>query len=284
MVREVNVNEMECPFCGHKDFLKTKDETHNEDGSFEGEFQDAWDCTCCGERTELELDSFVREAKDFKYFADNHDWEGLLRFCQSEEFDEMDLIFLAKYYLKNKEWEKAKGIAEVLLKINPDDFDGQIMVRRIALKDSKIKVNATLNQLIDAFQGCNRERLYLLDMKQKELVSYSPDLNIIEEAQIREKIENNNKDFLKIPLQDSKENFNLMESFIHEIGEHQGQTKVAKVLSTAINNIKPFQGFKDALLNYPKVREQWFAFEHNIIKEIVLGWVCEHNLICRCEK
>mgnify|MGYP001561643579 FL=1 len=281
MKREVEVNEMECPFCGHKDFLKAKDEIHNDDGSCEGWFHDAWDCTCCGERIELHLGPFVEEAKEFKYYADNGNWDGLLRFCLSEEFDEMNLIFLAKYYLKNKEWEKAKGIAEILLKINPDDFDGQIILQRIKLKDSKIRISVTLNQLIDAFQGCNLDRLHFLDMKKKELVSYAPDLNAIEEVQIKKEIENNSEHFLKIPLQNPKEKPNLMESFIHEIGEHQEQTKVAEALSLAIQKSKPFRNFKEALSNYPKVREQWFGFERNVCQEIALDWICEHNLICR---
>ena len=284
MEREIEVEEMECPFCGHKDLLKTKDEVNDEDGSSSGYFYDAWDCTCCGERTELELDFFVREAKEFKYYADHHDWEGLLRFCQSEEFDEMNLIFLAKSYLNNKEWEKAKKIAEVMLKINPEDFDGEIIIERIERKDRKIRINVTSSQLIDAFQCCNLERPYFLDLKTKELVSYARNLDAVEEERIKKDIEDNPHSFLNIPLYPPKERLGLMKSFIHEIGEHQGQIKVAEALSTAVRSSKLFQSFKDALLNYPKVREQWFTFERDVYKEIALDWVCEHNLICRGEK
>ena len=115
MKREVEVIGLECPFCGHKDFLKIKDEVNDESGFSSGHYYDAWDCTCCGERTELELDALKSEFKEFKYYTDNNDWEGLLRFCSSEEFDDLALIFLAKYYLKNKNG-KVKGIAEICLK------------------------------------------------------------------------------------------------------------------------------------------------------------------------
>lgn len=281
MKREVNIIGMECPFCGHKDFSKIKDEVNDENGFCSGEFQDAWDCTCCGERTELEADAWKSEFKEFRYYTENDDWEGLLRFCSSEEFDDVALVFLAKYYLQNKEWEKAKKIAEIMLKLDPEDFDGEIIIERIERKDRKIKINITSNQLIDAFQCCNLERLYFLDFKKKELVSYARNADTAEEKQIKEDIENNPQNFLTIPLQDSEENFHLRESFIHEIGEHQGQTKVAEVLSIAIQKSMPFRSFKDALLDYPKICEQWFKFERDVYNEIALDWICEHNLICK---
>lgn len=283
MEREIEVEEIKCPFCGHKDLLKTKDEINDENGFCEGEFSDAWDCTCCGERTELELDFWVREAKEFKYYADNNDWDGLLRFCSSEEFDEVAFTFLAKYYLQNREWDKARKIAEIMLKIDPGDVDGQALLERIRQKDCKIRINITANQLIDAFQMCNTNRLYFLDLTQKELVSYAPDLDAVEEELVKSEVENNPSTFLKIPLQDSTESFHLMESFIHEIGEHQGQTEAAGALSESIERTKPFQNFKETLLNYPKIREQWFRFEREVYKEMALDWVCGNNLICRGE-
>ncbi len=284
MEREVEVIELECPFCGHKDFLKVKDEVSGEDGSTLGKFYDAWDCTCCGERTELELGAWESEFKEFKYYTENNDWEGLLRFCSSEEFDELALTFLAKNYLQNKDWEKAKNIAEVMLKIDPDDSDGQSIIERINQKDSKVRIKVTSNQLIDAFQCCSLNRLYFLDLKKKELVSYARNLDAVEEEQLKKDVENNPSNFLNIPSKDSTEGFHLMESFIHEIGEHQGQTKAAEVLSSAIQHSKPFQSFNEVILNYPKIREQWFGFEREVYKEIVLDWVCGNNLICGGEK
>jgi DNA-directed RNA polymerase subunit RPC12/RpoP len=284
MAREVEIMEMECPFCGHKEFLKTKDEANNENGFCEGEFRDAWDCTSCGERIELELDYFVKEAKEFKYYTDNNDWEGLLRFCLSEEYDDLTLIFLAKYYLKKQEWEKAQKIAEVILKINPEDFDGEIIIKRIERKDRKIRINVTASQLIDAFQCCNLKKFYFLDLRTKELVSYTFDLDGVGEEQIKKDIEDNPQSFLKIPLKNSRENFHLQESFVHEIGEHQGQTKIAEVLSMTLKKNAVFRSFTETLLKYPKINEQWFKFERDVYKEIALDWVCENNLICRWEK
>ncbi len=288
MEREINVIELKCPFCGHTDFLKEKDEVHDENGLCLGEFYDAWDCTCCGERIELGLDSWKKEWKEFKYYIENNDWEGLMRFCQSEEFDETALIFLAKYYLKNREWEKAKKIAEVMVRINPEDFEGQIIIGRIKKKDHKLRINATTNQLIDAFQKCNKKKLYFLDLTKKEVTSYTPELNALEEIpmkiKIKSEIEANPTKFLKIPLKNVQDTFNLINSFIHELGEHQGQTNAAQILLNVIQKNKSIQSFKDTIAHYPKIQEQWFVFERSVNKEIVLDWVCAHNFICTSEE
>ena len=62
-------------------------------------------------------------------------------------------------------------------------------------------------------------------MKKGEVVLHSEDH---EDEELENALENEPERFIGIPVQDSNENYQLMESFIHEIGSHQGRTEASE--------------------------------------------------------
>ncbi len=280
MKREIKIKEMKCPFCQASEALKLSDETKDEETCFlSGSGIDYWECPCCGEEIDTEL-CFENEIEEYKKLADANEWKGLLSFCQSEGYDDFMLLSLAKNYLSNGEFDKAENLAKVLLVLNPGDSTAEELIDRIKNKDTKLRIRATFDEIESAFYFCNFENLYFLDLNTGEIVLSS---EINPDSKLEVAIDTEPNRFIRIPLQNSQETYDLMKSFIHEIGEHQGVVAVAENLARAIKQRKPFRKFKDALKAYPKIEERWFAFERSVIKEKICAWLRAHNLICRLQ-
>jgi hypothetical protein len=72
-----------------------------------------------------------------------------------------------------------------------------------------------------------------------------------------DKVENNYHEYLRFEAMDTHESFRMMETFINDIPEEN----IRQRFEDAIGYKKPFQNFKQLLLNYPELRLQWFAFK-----------------------
>jgi hypothetical protein len=68
----------------------------------------------------------------------------------------------------------------------------------------------------------------------------------------------------------SHESFRIMEDFVERIENEE----IAERLTEALRRRKPFRRFKDALLDFPDLRERWFEFEHKAHARYVEAW-CE---------
>src|SRR5687768_3126102 len=63
--------------------------------------------------------------------------------------------------------------------------------------------------------------------------------------------------FAEIPQIESGDSFRVMRNFVGQLADGPGRRQ----LESAIAAPKPFRRFKDALFDYPDLRERWFAFE-----------------------
>ena len=68
--------------------------------------------------------------------------------------------------------------------------------------------------------------------------------------------------------------YNDMERFIAVVEDDQ----VANLLSYAIQGRGAFRRFKDVLLDYPQVREAWFAFKAESVEAHVRDWLDMYNI------
>ncbi|MBC7902607.1 MAG: hypothetical protein H7Y27_04265 [Gemmatimonadaceae bacterium] len=84
-----------------------------------------------------------------------------------------------------------------------------------------------------------------------------------------EKIDNNITEYLYFEPLDSGTSFSIMETFVETIPA----TRVRQRFIDAISYKKPFQNFKQLLLDYPDLRESWFAFKKNEYMNWVRGQV-----------
>jgi Uncharacterised protein family (UPF0158) len=81
-----------------------------------------------------------------------------------------------------------------------------------------------------------------------------------------------NPRYLWIEPIESHESFRIMEDFVASVSD----TKAAARVAAALSGPKPFRRFKDALLDYPALRQAWFAFEGAAHASLAQAW-CEAN-------
>lgn len=104
-----------------------------------------------------------------------------------------------------------------------------------------------------------------------ELVSYPDALKMggeIDEeiwGEETEKVEEHFDEYAPFRAMESHESFGVMEDFIELIEEQKIREKFEEI----IQRRKPFQQFKYLLLDYPALRQQWFAYKNDRLKEYV---------------
>lgn len=84
-----------------------------------------------------------------------------------------------------------------------------------------------------------------------------------------------NPRYLPIEAMASHDAFQIMEDFVDELGD----IPEAEALQAALNGRKPFRRFKDALLDYPELRDRWFAFEETRLNCLAQEWCEEQGLV-----
>lgn len=70
-------------------------------------------------------------------------------------------------------------------------------------------------------------------------------------------------DLLDAPPWSSREAYRLMERFV----ESEVSGEAADALTAALDGRKPFRRFKDRLADFPALRERWFEFEAERMRE-----------------
>ncbi len=136
-----------------------------------------------------------------------------------------------------------------------------------------IKLKIDLGDLIFAMQ--NRDSWYdqYLDLKDGE-IRLAEDKEGGDAFIGEEEIESNPGRFLPIETFPSNDGFRLMEEFIEGVENKKIQEKLIK----AISGGKPFRNFKDALPEFPEIREAWFKFEEKRMKEYALEWLKDNDI------
>jgi hypothetical protein len=77
--------------------------------------------------------------------------------------------------------------------------------------------------------------------------------------------------FAEIPQIESRDSFSLMRDFISQLSDGPARER----LEGAIAGAKPFRRFKGALMEFPDLREQWFAFEASAKEALARQWLDE---------
>jgi hypothetical protein len=75
--------------------------------------------------------------------------------------------------------------------------------------------------------------------------------------------------FKSIPPLESHEAFEIMEMFIQQVPDDAIREK----LTNAITRRRPFRSFKDALYEFPELREAWFKFDNDARLQYAREWL-----------
>ena len=90
-----------------------------------------------------------------------------------------------------------------------------------------------------------------------------------EESEIRRAIDEDEEDrYIPVPSLGSHEGFRIMERFA---AAQEG--RVREALFDALDRRRPFRSFKDALLGFPDIREAWFRYHEERLREEALDWL-----------
>ena len=136
---------------------------------------------------------------------------------------------------------------------------------------AKLKIN--MDELIFALEDQSYETEHFLDLKTGETVMLVDSDFIDEDDDLRESIENEPERYLFIDPVNSGESYQIMEDFLNQLSCND---EVISDLQNALYHSKSFKRFKDALSNYPEIREDWFKFHNQEMKETAKRWL-EYN-------
>lgn len=129
-----------------------------------------------------------------------------------------------------------------------------------------LKINRTNFILALTSNADNWDEVWFLDKETGELW-----LNNDGVDDVPDDLEDNPR-YLLIEAMASHDAFQIMEDFVDELAD----SPEAEVLQAALNGRKPFRRFKDTLLDYPELRDRWFAFEETRLNRLAEAW-CEEQ-------
>jgi len=137
-----------------------------------------------------------------------------------------------------------------------------------------MKLTIDFEELIDVFEDSSDSHVYHIDTKKNEIIYYNDDIG--EPVGVKEKLDACSDDdrYLYIPSKHPKHNYYIMEMFVYTIENFD----VAEKFHNALERKKPFRNFKDLLYEYPEIREKWFEYKRNVIKNETINWLCEKNI------
>ena len=137
-------------------------------------------------------------------------------------------------------------------------------------------IDIDAEELIQAFESNHGEIQYVLDRQTGEVIPMPTDGSDFPiEDELRELIEANfGTRFIRIEPVTSSEGWNVMSSFVEQLPNSETASRLARV----IEGKSPFRRFKDELLNYPKLREDWFRFHEEAFVKIAQEWLESHEI------
>lgn len=91
---------------------------------------------------------------------------------------------------------------------------------------------------------------------------------------LEENIENNPERYVHIDPIPSSVSWQVMADFIDGLRESRAKAELAR----AIERNHPFRRFKDTLLAYPKIREEWFRFHGSALTKLAEEWLEEAGI------
>lgn len=128
-----------------------------------------------------------------------------------------------------------------------------------------------LDELCAAYEHNSDMNSQYLDLKSGEILPVMHQEGVAEQNEKnKKKIEQDEEGrYVEIPSTDSREGYRDMEDFIQTVDDEHLKEK----LWIAIDGKGAFRRFKKVLARYPDVRQRWFEFKDERIKERVVDWL-----------
>jgi hypothetical protein len=136
----------------------------------------------------------------------------------------------------------------------------------------KMKLTIDFEEVVDAFEESDVMHHFFIDTQKNEIIY----INEAVDDDYKKRLEEMENDrYLMIPTRRPQDNFMIMETFVYEKIQ---DNKIAEKFNQALERKKPFRNFKDLLFDYPNLREQWFTYHHEHLKNETINWLCTNNI------
>ena len=126
------------------------------------------------------------------------------------------------------------------------------------------------DELIMAFEGFGTEMQHFFDRRTGEVLTVFEDMDE-EDAKL---LDADPDRFLLIEPVPSSVAYEIIYDFVDTLTEG----KIPRELARALQQRRPFRRFKDVLLNYPAVQEDWFRFHEQAFMKIIQEWLDDYGV------
>lgn len=132
---------------------------------------------------------------------------------------------------------------------------------------------AAVSRLIMALESQAECGEFFLDKNSGEIILISDYTDDDADAK-RQQLDEEPDRFLYIQPIASHVGWGIMDDFVQSLKNRDAQ----EVLERALNGRKSFRSFKDELLRFPDIREQWFAHHTSRMTEIARDWLEDNSI------
>jgi hypothetical protein len=129
-------------------------------------------------------------------------------------------------------------------------------------------------ELIMALEYHGYESQYFLDLQTGEVLFLADEAYVGPNAEVEMQIEAEPDRYRAIDPVPSSVGWQVMVEFIEQLPIGEARER----LTRAVERSHPFRQFKDTLLDYPKLREQWFAFHERAMLQLAREWLEEEGI------
>lgn len=133
----------------------------------------------------------------------------------------------------------------------------------------------TLEELVNCYDDNQMDHEYFLNIETKDIAFFSSYIDRNEYDELMEKVEEGfGEIYFKVPQTDSREGFLDMEEFVETVYSDKIKSQLYDALS---RNKGVFRRFKDVLMEYPDIREQYYQYKYEKNKARVIDWLHSEN-------
>ena len=129
--REINIQELECVFCGYKEVYKVGEGIIKDETPFIYDKLHHWKCKNCGEENDIDPLLSGEKSQKLLELVEKEKWNQLLKIYPEDEYFGMIFIQLAKHLFQEKKVDQAEKIAKIILHYCKNDWAAEVMIERI---------------------------------------------------------------------------------------------------------------------------------------------------------
>ncbi len=135
--------------------------------------------------------------------------------------------------------------------------------------ENKREVPVDVEMLEIALTNGGGENQWYLDLETGDV------LPVFDDPELEEKVESESERYLLVEsTTEARDDFGAMENFVAGLADGEAKRDLERVLRRA----KPFRNFREALREWPEVRQQWHAVQEKRSKDAVQVWLEENGI------